>query len=72
MWGKRKRPAPDQLAPRDDIAEARNLRAAVRTDLIELQNQMGLVRKMTDTLIDRQGRNHYIELLYEHIPKGAA
>lgn len=72
MWGKRKRPAPELLEPRNDVAEARSVRASIRTDLLDLQGQSGLVRKMTDTLIDRQGRNHYIELLYEHIPKGAA
>lgn len=71
MWGKRGRPTPEQLAPRDDVAEAREMRRAARTDLIDLRGQSGLVQKMTDTLIDRQGRNHYIELLYEHLPKGA-
>lgn len=71
MWGKKRRPAPEQLAPRDDIDEARSVREEVKTDLINLHGQSRFVDSMTNALIDRQGRNHYIELLYEHIPKGA-
>lgn len=72
MWGKRKRPAPELVEPRDDIAEARAIREEARTDMIDVQKQEPLVRKITEAVIDRQGRNHYIETLYEYLPKGAA
>jgi len=42
------------------------------TGLIDLRRQAPSVRRMTDVLIDRQGRNHYIELLYQHVPRGHA
>lgn len=72
MWGKRRRPAPELVEQRDDIDAARKLREQTRTDMNDVINQAPLVRKITDVMIDRQGRNHYIETLYEYLPKGAA
>jgi len=72
VWGRKKRPAPEQLAPRNDIAEAREIRRAATAGLNEVRGQSALIQSMTDALIDRQGRNHYIEQLYEYIPKGVA
>lgn len=72
VWGKMRRPAPELLEPRDDIDEARAIREEAITDMIDIRMQAPFVRKITNVMIDRQGRNHYIETLYEHLPKGAA
>lgn len=72
MWGKRRRPAAELVEQRHDIDEARAIREETRTGMIAIQKQGPLVRKITDAMIDRQGRNHYIETLYEYLPKGAA
>lgn len=70
MWGKRNRPKPDHLRVPDDLDEARAIRDETRSEMLEVRRQAPLVRLMTDTLINRRGRNHYMELLYQHV-KGA-
>ena len=72
MWRKAKRPAPEELVVPDDIDEARELREANRADLAELQSKVPIINLLADRIIDRQGKNHYIELLYWHAPRGAA
>lgn len=66
MWGKRTRP--DLIVP-DDIAEARAIRAETRSELREVRRQAPVVRLISEGLIDRQGKNHYIELLYKRLPR---
>lgn len=68
MWRRKSRPAPEELVIPDDLHEARKIREETRTGLIKVQRQDNLVQRMTDGLIDRQGKNHYIELLYQHVP----
>lgn len=68
MWKKRSRPTPEEIAPRDDIDEARSILAETKTGLNDVKRQWGFVDKITSGMIDRQGRNHYMELLYEHVP----
>lgn len=70
MWRKRTRPAPESLIIPDDIGEAVAIREANREEMRQVRRQAPLVRLLTDTLIDRQGKNHYIETLYQHV-KGA-
>lgn len=72
MWNRRKRPTADDLVPRDDIAEARAIREETRSGLIDLRQQEGFVQRISNVLIDRQGHNHYMELLYTHIPGSAS
>ena len=72
MWRKRTRPAPEDLVIPNDIDEAVAIREEARAQLDDLQQQAPLVQRMTDVLIDRQGKNHYIELLYQHVPRGAS
>jgi hypothetical protein len=72
VWKRRSRPAPEDLVQRDDIAEARAAREDAVTGLIKLREQEGLVQKISNVLIDRQGHNHYMELLYTHIPGSAS
>lgn len=72
MWRKRTRPAPEELVIPDDIGEAVAMRKEAEAQLVALRRQAPLVQRMTDVLIDRQGKNHYIELLYQHLPKGAS
>lgn len=69
VWfSKRNRPTTEELAPRDDIDEAVAIREEARTGLVDLRKQAPAVRMMTDILINRAGKNHYIELLYQHVP----
>lgn len=56
----------------DDIAEARQVRAETRADLARLRRTAPLIDRLAGRIIDRQGKNHYIELLYQHAPKGAS
>lgn len=56
----------------NDIDEAVAIREETRAQLDDLRQQAPLVQRMTDVLIDRQGKNHYIELLYQHVPRGAS
>ena len=72
MWGKRPRPSPEQLIIPDDIGEARAIREETRTELSMVRKQAPRVQRMTDVLINRQGKNHYIETLYSHVPRGAS
>ena len=72
MWRKRNRPAPEQLIVPDDTAEAVVIREEAKAKLATIKEQAPLVRKMTDVMINRQGKNHYIELLYQHVPRGNA
>ena len=72
MWRKRTHPAPEQLVVPDDIDEAVAIREETRATLDDVREQAPLVQRMTDALIDRQGKNHYIELLYQHVPRGAS
>lgn len=72
MWPKKPRPAPELLEQRDDVEEARALREQTLTERIYLRKQAPVVEKIANVMIDRQGRNHYIETLYEHLPRGAA
>lgn len=72
MWTRRNRPTAEELSPRDDIAEARAIREEARTGLIDVQEQDGLVQRISNVLIDRHGKNHYMELLYTHIPGSAS
>lgn len=72
MWRKRTRPEVDLPPVPDDITEAQKLRAQATAQLKAVQRQAPMVQRMTDVLIDRQGKNHYIELLYQHVPKGAS
>lgn len=69
MWAKRTRPE-DLIIP-DDIHEARAIRADADAELHEVHQQAPFVRRISAGLIDRQGKNHYIELLYQRLPKGA-
>lgn len=68
MW--RKRPAPEDLTQRDDVHEAVAIREETRVEMLAVRRQAPLVRLLTDALIDRHGRNHYMETLYQHV-KGA-
>lgn len=72
MWGKRTRPDPESLVIPDDIQEAREIRAETTAELMAVRRQAPFVRRISEGLIDRQGKNHYIELLYRHIPRGAS
>ena len=72
MWRKRTRPAPEELVTPDDIGEAVAMREQTLEQLSEVRRQAPLVRMLTDGLIDRQGKNHYIELLYQHVPRGVS
>lgn len=69
---KRNRPAPEDLIIPDDIAEAQQIRAATRADLAALRRKAPALERLANVIIDRQGRNGYIELLYQHAPRGAA
>lgn len=72
VWRKRTRPSPEELVIPDDIHLAQKIRQQTQDDLRVLRRQAPLVRVMTDALIDRQGKNHYIELLYQHVPRGVS
>lgn len=71
MWRKRPRPTPEELAPRDDLDQARQELAKVRSGIIDLRAQEGFVERISNIMIDRQGNNHYMELLYTHVPGSA-
>lgn len=71
MWHKRPRPSPEELAPRDDIDQARAELAKAHSGIIQLKEQEGFVQRISNVMIDRQGRNHYMDLLYSHIPGSA-
>ena len=71
MWRKKTRPTPEEIAVPDDVDEALEVRAATRQDLAELRAKAPLIDFLADRIIDRQGKNHYIELLYRHAPKEA-
>lgn len=68
MWFKKSRPSPEDVAPRDDIDEARAVKAEVSSGIIKVREQEGFVQRISNVMIDRQGRNHYMELLYSHAP----
>lgn len=71
MWRKRPRPSPEDLVIPDDTDLAVSVREDARRELRKMLRQEPAIRKMTDIIIDRQGRNHYIELLYQHVvPRG--
>lgn len=72
MWRRRTRPDPDDLVPRDDIAQAREIRSETTAELRAVRQQAQFVQRISEGLIDRQGKNHYIELLYRRLPKGAS
>lgn len=72
MWRKRTRPTPEELEIPDDLDEARALRQEAQTGLIEVHLQAPLVRYLTSTLIDREGKNHYMETLYQYVPRGTS
>ena len=69
MWRKRTRPAPEDLVIPDDIHEAREIREETNAALHAVRRQAPIVRLISEGLIDRQGKNHYIELLYQRLPK---
>lgn len=69
---RRVRPTTDQLQHRDDVAEAIEIRKASTAELAVLKEVAPLFTRMTSPLILRQGKNHYIELLYQHIPRSPA
>jgi len=68
LFSKKNRPTAEDLAPRDDIDEALAIREETQAKLSDIRKQAPAVRKMTDILINRAGKNHYIELLYQHVP----
>lgn len=72
MWRKRTRPTPEELIVPDDLHEAEEIREKTRTDMMAVQSQAPFVMRMAQGLINRQGKNHYIETLYEYLPKGSA
>ena len=61
MWGKKR-----TLAVPDDVDEARAIRVQTTAELRTVRGQTPFIQRMADGLIDRRGRNHYIELLYKH------
>lgn len=69
---KKSQTVPESTVVPDDIDEAIAVRNQTNTDLINLRRQAPAVQRMADALIDRQGKNHYIELLYRHIPGGTS
>lgn len=69
---KRTRPTPDELAIPDDIAEAREVRAETTAAMADLHAKAPMLERLANVMINRQGKNHYIELLYHHAPKGAS
>ena len=69
MWRKRTRPAPEDLVIPDDIGEAVAIREETLEQLSAARQNARFVQRLTDGLIDRQGKNHYIELLYQHVPR---
>lgn len=71
MWRKRPRPTPEEIAPRNDLDEAREQLAKAHSGIVELRAQEGFVQRVSNVLIDRQGKNHYMQLLYEHVPGSA-
>lgn len=68
MVRKKSQTVPESTVVPDDIDEAIAMRDQTHTDLVNLRRQEPSIRRMADALIDRQGKNHYIELLYRHIP----
>jgi hypothetical protein len=66
VLGKRKHPKAEIAAAAEDIAEARRERAATHRDLEQLNRTAPLIHRLAGLIIDRQGKNHYIELLYHH------
>ena len=72
MWRKRSRPAPEDLAVRDDLDQARAIRQEAQSGLIDLRKQEPFVQRLAGGMINRQGKNHYMELLYQHVPRGSA
>ena len=72
MWRKRTRPAPEDLVIPDDIGEAVAAREETHEQLAALRKQAPFIRMMTDAMIDRSGKNHYMETLYQHVPRGAS
>lgn len=68
MWSKKSRPSPEAVTPRDDLHEARAAREEVASGIIKVRQQENFVQRISNVMIDRQGRNHYMELLYSHAP----
>lgn len=66
---KKNRPTLEQLHIPDDISEAHSVRAATQLDRRRLASQAPLMDRLAEVMIDRQGRNHYIELLYSYSPR---
>jgi hypothetical protein len=48
------------------------MRQETLSGLIEVRRQAPFVRRITDVLIDREGKNHYMETLYQHVPRGVS
>lgn len=71
MWFSKNRPSPEAVTPRDDSHEAAAALAQTESGLIRVREQENLVERISSVMINRQGRNHYMELLYEHIPGSA-
>lgn len=71
MWRKRPRPTPEELAPRDDLDQARAELAKAQSGIVELRAQEGFVERISNVMINRQGKNHYMDLLYTHVPGSA-
>jgi len=56
---------------RDDIHEARALQEQATGELAVIRQNETFFSRLTEPLIDRQGKNHYIETLYHHYPRSA-
>jgi hypothetical protein len=73
VWRRRNRPSPEELVVPDDLAEAREVRDATTAELDRLTEAAPFFARLWGPLIDRQGKNHYIELLYHHhAPRGTS
>lgn len=71
MPQRKTRPTPEQLAVRNDVHEAREAQSAATGELEALRAAKPFLAKLTAPIIDRQGKNHYIETLYQHYPRSA-
>lgn len=72
MWFNKNRPPADLVTPRNDADEARASIEQTESGLVKVREQESFVQRISKVMIDRQGRNHYMELLYEHIPGSAS
>lgn len=67
MWRRKPRPTLETPAVPNDIHEAVELRAENRAELVDLRKKAPLIERLTGVQIERLGKNHYLETLYQHV-----